>query len=660
VFTALYRRYRPDTFEEVIGQEHVTEPLMQALRDNRVNHAYLFSGPRGCGKTSSARILARCLNCAEGPTPQPCGVCDSCVELGRNGSGSLDVVEIDAASHNGVDDARDLRERAFYAPTRDRYKVYILDEAHMVTTQGFNALLKLVEEPPDHVKFIFATTEPDKVISTIRSRTHHYPFRLVAPATMTQFLEEVAASEQVELAPGVVPLTVRTGGGSVRDCLSVLDQLIAGSGGVVEYEQAIALLGYTNEALLDETVDALAARDGATLFNIIERVVVSGHDPRRFVEDLLERLRDLVVLAASESAGAVLRTLPADLLGRIRAQSAHLGLPVLSQLADLTNTALTEMVGATSPRIHLELLAARLLLAVGSDTAPGVIGQETREVSTSETSRVATAEPAPATAEPAPATAEPAPATAEPAPVVDEPQEAAAETEEVTEPPMVADATRDPGASPDPSAASDPGGTSEPDEAFDIALLRRRWPEVIETLRGLSKVAWILVGQNAQVLDFTDGVLRLSFAHEGQTARFRSGPDRERVEQAIRETLGLELTVDAVTVTEPLATTGPLEPVAWNSPQAAPQTTSPALSKSSAEISAAPRSGEPTQQKEPPQSVETNYNDAPVPDGDSPLPLDEDDVLTPDEMADSEDQLTGLPLIRSALGGTVLSDEETI
>ncbi|MEW1722393.1 DNA polymerase III subunit gamma and tau [Streptomyces sp. NPDC093109] len=366
---ALYRRYRPESFAEVIGQEHVTDPLQQALRNNRVNHAYLFSGPRGCGKTTSARILARCLNCEQGPTPTPCGTCQSCQDLARNGPGSIDVIEIDAASHGGVDDARDLREKAFFGPASSRYKIYIIDEAHMVTSAGFNALLKVVEEPPEHLKFIFATTEPEKVIGTIRSRTHHYPFRLVPPGTLREYLAEVCAKEGTGVEDGVLPLVVRAGAGSVRDSMSVMDQLLASTAGDgVTYAMATSLLGYTDGSLLDAVVDAFAAGDGAAAFDVVDQVIEGGNDPRRFVADLLERLRDLVILAAVPDAGEKgLIDAPTDVVERMTAQASVFGAAELSRAADLVNTGLTEMRGATSPRLQLELICARVLLPAAFD-----------------------------------------------------------------------------------------------------------------------------------------------------------------------------------------------------------------------------------------------------------------------------------------------------
>ena len=361
---ALYRKYRPATFAEVKGQDHVTGPLRQALRTGRINHAYLFSGPRGCGKTSSARILARSLNCVKGPTPDPCGVCDSCVALAPNGPGSMDVIEIDAASHGGVDDARELRERAFYTPVSGRFKIYIIDEAHMVTQQGFNALLKLVEEPPPHLKFIFATTEPEKVIPTIRSRTHHYPFRLVPPSVLRELMQDILRAEGVAFDDGVLPLVIRAGAGSVRDSLSVLDQLLAGSDeSGLSYQRAVALLGYTDASLLDEIVDAFASADGAAVFGVVNRVIEGGHEPRRFAADMLDRFRDLIIVAAVPDAAEIgLLDLPPDRAERMAAQAGRFGQAGLTRAAEIVSAGLDQMRGATSPRLLLELMCAQVLL----------------------------------------------------------------------------------------------------------------------------------------------------------------------------------------------------------------------------------------------------------------------------------------------------------
>ncbi len=419
---ALYRRYRPESFADVIGQSHVTEPLQQALTNKRIHHAYLFSGPRGCGKTTSARILARCLNCEQGPTPTPCGTCQSCQDLAREGSGSLDVIEIDAASHGGVEDARDLRERAFYAPASSRFKIYIIDEAHMVSREGFNALLKLVEEPPDHVKFVFATTEPDKVIPTIRSRTHHYPFRLVPPGELQAHLARLCELEGVTVGKGVLPLVVRAGRGSVRDSMSVLDQLVAGAGkDGVTYPLATALLGYTDATLLDDTIEAFAAGDGAAVFSIVDRVVEAGHDPKRFADDLLERLRDLVIIdAVPDTAATILSEHPADELERMRQQAAHFGAAQLSRAADIVNTGLTEMRGATAPRLHLELICARVLLPAADDEERGLgarLDRLERRMAISGTTSEAPVQAAPPAAERRPepvAEPTPPPASTEP------------------------------------------------------------------------------------------------------------------------------------------------------------------------------------------------------------------------------------------------------
>ncbi|MBC7517826.1 MAG: DNA polymerase III subunit gamma and tau [Microbacteriaceae bacterium] len=564
--TALYRRYRPETFAELIGQSQVTDPLRTALRNDRVNHAYLFSGPRGCGKTTSARILARCLNCAAGPTDTPCGVCPSCVELSRDGSGSLDVVEIDAASHGGVEDSRDLRERAIFAPARDRYKIFILDEAHMVSTQGFNALLKLVEEPPEHVKFIFATTEPDKVISTIRSRTHHYPFRLVPPAQMLDYVGTLCTSESVDVEPGVLSLVVRAGGGSVRDTLSLLDQLIAGSdGSTVQYERAVALLGYTHATLLGEVVDALGAQDSRAAFAAVDRVIQTGQDPRRFVEDLLESLRDLIIVSAvingpsgtsMAAVAAVLRGVQQEELDRMALQAAAFGAVELSRAADVANAALTEMTGATSPRLHLELMIARVLVPASDHSERGALARVERlerragvasvasvagvsgaaDASTSQALQVtavaASAEistvyatvPDSARSATAPATA---PVAKHVAPVVSVvPPAPAAPTTTASTAPTTANTV--------PAAAN----------SVSAQQLRDAWPEILEAVQKSKRSAWMVVF-TSRVLDLVGDVLYLSFISENDVASFReqgAGDGvSEHLRRAIVEILGIRV-----------------------------------------------------------------------------------------------------------------------
>jgi DNA polymerase III subunit gamma/tau len=525
VALALYRKYRPRTFAEVIGQEHVTEPLMQALRTGRLNHAYLFSGPRGCGKTSSARILARSLNCEKGPTPEPCGQCDSCVALAPDGAGSIDVIEIDAASHGGVDDARDLRERAFFAPVASRFKVYVIDEAHMVSSAGFNALLKLVEEPPDYVKFVFATTEPEKVLGTIKSRTHHYPFRLIPPGVLRPYLESLCASEGVEVEPAVFPLVVRAGAGSVRDSLSVLDQLIAGAGAEgVTYARAVALLGVTDVALIDEMCDALAAGDGASAYATIDRVVEAGHDPRRFASDLLERLRNLIIL--QQVPDAVTKGLldgADDELSRMSAQAQRFGAATLSRMADIVHNGLTEMRGTTAPRLLLELVCARMLLP-GADDSTGALLQRLERLERRY----------PVTGDTPPAPVAPGPSTAPASPAVPAPPAASAPP---AAPPQSAPRQPAPPAAPPQSTPRQPAPSAEATAApgvVDVATVRRYWDEILANVRRRKQSAAALL-REATVREVDGDTLVLLFKH-GFHANSVAG-DPQYLQDAVHEVL---------------------------------------------------------------------------------------------------------------------------
>ena len=580
---ALYRRYRPETFAEVIGQDHVTEPLRAALANNRVHHAYLFSGPRGCGKTTSARILARTLNCEKAPVADPCGECQSCQDLARDGSGSVDVIEIDAASHGGVDDARDLRERAFFAPVSSRFKVYIIDEAHMVSSQGFNALLKLVEEPPEHLKFIFATTEPEKVIPTIRSRTHHYPFRLIAPRTLSDHLAELCEKEGVRIDAAALPLVVRAGAGSARDSLSVLDQLLGGAGpDGVTYDVATNLLGYTPDNLLDEVVDAFAAVDGAGVFGVVDKVIETGQDPRRFTEDVLRRLRDLVIVAAVPDAPASgLIDAPQDQAERLVAQAARFGKAELVRAADIVASGLTEMRGATTPRLLLELICARLLLPGVDDDSLGLgarLDRLERRVSVAGSGsgsarwraalgggsrRAALRQPPPAArcrAVAAPALPTPEPAAPQPEPAPASPQPRTAPTAPTPAARARAEAA--------PPAAAGPSDQEAGGVVLSLADVRRIWPDLLEQVKKMRRFTWILLSQNAQVIGVDATSLTVGFKTAGARDSFVGGGSEEILRQAAIDMIGADWQIEVA-----------VDPSAQPGQETAPRVTRPAVAQ---------------------------------------------------------------------------------
>nr|WP_199239938.1 MULTISPECIES: DNA polymerase III subunit gamma and tau [Kribbella] len=624
---ALYRRYRPENFSEVIGQDHVTVPLRNALSNNRVNHAYLFSGPRGCGKTTSARILARAINCEKGPIAEPCGVCKSCTDLARGGPGSIDVIEIDAASHGGVDDARDLRERAFFAPVESRYKIYIIDEAHMVTTQGFNALLKLVEEPPPHLKFIFATTEPDKVIGTIRSRTHHYPFRLLPPKLLADYMATLCEAEGVTIAPAALPLVVRAGAGSVRDSLSVLDQLIGGADADgVTYQLAVQLLGFTPDSLLDACVDGFAAHDSKAVFETIEKVIETGQDPKRFAEDLLRRLRDLVILSAVPNAVASGLIEAAEDQGeRLQTQAAGIGPAELTRAADIVAAGLLEMRGATAPRLQLELICAKVLLPGADDSTNGIQARldrmERRLTITGAPAGTAPAVPSPQPQATPQAQTSPPSQPLAPAARAQTPDQSQSQSQpqapSQTQGPgrQQAPAGRSQGAAasqaappaaqapvdnsgsrsgawgdePAPSSAQSSGRSTAPapsapgasapapsapsaapasSGSVGLADVRRLWPEILEAVKAKRRFAWIMLSQNAQVIAIDEQTLTLGLVNAGARESFaRSGSD-EILRQAMIDTIGLNRRVEAVV--DPSSDPGAAPPAAPPPPSSPP------------------------------------------------------------------------------------------
>ena len=508
---ALYRKYRPSVFSKIIGQDHVTIPLSNALESGRIHHAYLFSGPRGCGKTSSARIMARSLNCEKGPTPNPCGECISCISLVANGPGSVDVIELDAATHGLVDDARDLRDKAFFAPVNSRYKIYIIDEAHQLGPGAANALLKVVEEPPPHVLFIFATTEPDRLIATIRSRTHHYPFRLVPPGILQDHLQEVCDAEGVKVEKGVLPLVVRAAGGSVRDALSVLGQLLAGADkDGVTYDIAVQLLGFTDGALLDDGIDALAARDLSATFKTVDRLIESGHDPRRFAQDLLERLRDLVLIAAlEEEANAILRNYPADQLERMRAQASRIGSANLNRAAAIVAEGLNQMRGTTPPRLALEMTLSQVIIAGNDKSDLGLLTRVER------LERAGNLEPMPTS-------------TAAPA--------APSKKAEVKEEPKVKAKVE---ATPAPKAAPVTG-------AIDVTALRRMWPDVIENVKKRRRLTWSLLSASAQILSVDEQHITIGIINAGARDSFIRSESESILADAFIEVTGVKRKIEVV------------------------------------------------------------------------------------------------------------------
>ncbi|MDT7544481.1 MAG: polymerase subunit gamma/tau [Actinomycetota bacterium] len=624
---ALYRKYRPGSFAEVKGQEHVTGPLQQALRNGRIHHAYLFSGPRGCGKTSSARILARSLNCEKGPTPDPCGVCDSCVALAPNGPGSLDVVEIDAASHGGVDDARDLRDRAFYAPVASRYKVYIIDEAHMVSREGFNALLKLVEEPPEFLRFVFATTEPEKVLATIRSRTHHYPFRLMPRRELTDLLQDVVDKEGIAVDKTVLPLVVRAAAGSARDGLSILDQVLAsaGSDGVTR-EAAAGLLGVTPDTLLDDVVDAFAARDSAAVFAAVDRVMEGGHDPRRFAQDVLERLRDLVVLDAVPDAGSKgLLDCPADQLERMGRQATMLGTAGLSRAADLFHEGLTEMRGTAAPRLLLELVCARVLLPAASQDPSAVLtrierlerrlditGAPPGPAPAAEVAAAAPRQQAPTA--PAASAAPTAPAAPAEQPRVEVPPPPQPEAAAATWPTPAALGT--PAAeTPPPSESPAPAAEGAAVGGFDAAALRRSWDAVLDAVKERKRVTHARL-LDAQVLDVRGRTASIGFSTPTLAKQFSEGVHIEVLREALIAAIGADLDVQCTVA---------------GAAAAAPQTLS--------------------SEPQPPAAPAPTAHEGFAP-GDEAAPEDPDAPAPPDAVRHGED--AALRLIESELGGKVV------